>query len=374
MMPAISGLGHRRRAYLAPALAATLIAAMAGGCVSRPDSSALNPVAAVADARTVGVFVATSRGREEAGRNVFTSARAPAANFARFVVSIPPNHTPSMVEWPMQRPADPSQSFAVTDQSALDRPNFLAQLDKAAATTRGEVVIFVHGYNMSFEEALFRFAQVQHDSGLAITPVLFAWPSKADLMGYVADRESAAYSRDYLESVLSDVNRLPHVRKVILAAHSMGCWLAMEALRQSRLNGGAGVSKLGDVVLAAPDIDIDVFRSQLEAIGKLREPITVLASPDDQALAFSRRIGGDVDRVGAVSVEDPRVRETARRYGVRIIDISSSASDTPLNHNRYVTSVPVLAQIAASGGRGRGIVLDAGTYVLDSAARTLLLK
>jgi esterase/lipase superfamily enzyme len=359
----------KRRAGVGRAAALCLIVA---ACAARPDSAVLDPVAIAAPGATSAqIFVATSRARAEPGRNVFTAGRAQALNFAAFTISVPPTHAASNIEWPTTTPADPRTAFATTGQSVLDSGSFYAAIDRAAAAAGGEVVVFVHGYNTNFEEALFRFAQVQHDVGRRGVPVLFAWPSTAEVTGYVADRESATFSRDYLERLLADLGRQPNVRTVLLAAHSMGSWLAVEALRQARIRGGGGLAKLGDVMLAAPDIDVEVFATQLQAIGRLKRPITVLTAKDDRALAFSRRIGGDVERVGAASADDPRVGEAARRFGVRVIDISAMPSDTPLNHNKYVTSVPVLAQLAASGWRRESSLSDVGAFVLDAAGRVI---
>ena len=62
-----------------------------------------------------------------------------------------------------------------------------------------QVLVFVHGFNNRFEDAVFRFAQIIHDSRADVAPVLFTWPSKGSVFAYGYDRESANYSRDALE-------------------------------------------------------------------------------------------------------------------------------------------------------------------------------
>ena len=178
--------------------------------------------------------------------------------------------------------------------------------------TKADVVIFVHGYNYSFEESLFRLAQLVVDGRLTETPVLFAWPSAASVTGYVSDKDAVTYSRDDLVRVLRDVANDPKVGKITVFGHSMGAWLTVEALRQLRLTGqDAVIGRLNGVVLAAPDIDVDVFRRQMEVIGPLDPPLTLLVSRDDRALKISSRIAGSRDRIGARDVNDPQVQVLA---------------------------------------------------------------
>lgn len=81
---------------------------------------------------------------------------------------------------------------------------------------------------------------------------------------------------------------MPEVREINILAHSMGNWLVVEALRQAKMNGhGTFNGKLADVMLASPDLDVNVFRTQLDIIGSLTRPMTVLVSGDDKALALS---------------------------------------------------------------------------------------
>ena len=203
--------------------------------------------------------------------------------------------------------------------------------------------------------------------------VLFSWPSRASLTGYVADRESVTYSRDYLERVLSEIADVPNVRSINLVAHSMGNWLAVETLRQAKLSERSSfLKKLNEVVLLAPDIDVDVFRTQLDAIGKLRHPIIVAISRDDLALATSQRIAGGVSRVGNVLVDNPRAQAAIERYGIDVVDLSQVKSSDYFFHSKFVEALPELQNIAASGGgAGNRNIGGAGIFVLNSAGQLL---
>ena len=130
--------------------------------------------------------------------------------------------------------------------------------------------------------------------------MVFSWPSKAKLLDYGYDRESAMWSRDALEQVLAGVIASPASARIHIVAHSIGTMLTMEALRQIYArHAAAAVERVGAIVFAAPDIDMDVFSSSVERIGPLAAKITVVTATNDRALAVSGWIAGGITRVGA---------------------------------------------------------------------------
>src|SRR5262249_58928572 len=125
------------------------------------------------------------------------------------------------------------------------------------------------------------------------------WPSKAGLFDYVSDRESAMWSRDAFERVLDAVMLSPARSRVHLVAHSMGTMITLEGLRQIYARyGDTAADKIGAVVFASPDLDIDVFTSSIERLGSLARKITIVTATNDRALALSRRIAGRITRLG----------------------------------------------------------------------------
>src|SRR5438093_5472832 len=97
--------------------------------------------------------------------------------------------------------------------------------------------------------------------------------SRGALMSYVGDHNSATYSRDGLEQALDAIARIPSVRSIHLGPPSMGNWIAMETLRQAKLgNRSPFLGKLGAVALFSPDLDVDVFKTQLGVVGPLKTP------------------------------------------------------------------------------------------------------
>jgi esterase/lipase superfamily enzyme len=137
-------------------------------------------------ARQFRVFAATNRARRSEEENVFTADRSLRSNYASFEISVPPQHKPGEIEWPASAP-DPQRSFAVLDQRVLDEQPFRAAI--SAASIQRDIGVFIHGYNVNYQEALYRLAQMTADANMDGVPVLFTWPSQAALSGYLADRK-----------------------------------------------------------------------------------------------------------------------------------------------------------------------------------------
>ena len=106
-----------------------------------------------------------------------------------------------------------------------------------------------------------------------------------------------------------------------------------------------------NVILAAPDIDVDVFQRQMAVIGTLRRPLTVLVSPDDKALSLSGTIAGSRPRVGALNVRDPKVAELALKSQIQIVDISTLKASDGFNHDRFVNVAALYPRLVASATR-----------------------
>ncbi|QRM56910.1 alpha/beta fold hydrolase [Sinorhizobium sp. BG8] len=203
--------------------------------------------------------------------------------------------------------------------------------------------LFVHGYNNNYQESVYRLAQIAEDARDNRGAVLFAWPSKASALGYGADRAAAAASKDGLAKTIEILTEPPDAQ-VALLAHSMGGWLTMETLaKMSRERRGAAFERFSNVALAAPDIDVAEMVGQLETIGRLPRPLTLLVSRDDKALGLSRIISGG-RRVGADDVHDPWVQAAARRYGVRVVDISGLRTADDFRHGRFTAMVALYSK------------------------------
>jgi esterase/lipase superfamily enzyme len=344
-----------------------LLAGTLAGC-ARPGPDVLTPtLATVPGAKIATVYTATTRARAVPGSNIYTNYRSASSNYGEFRISLPPGHQPGNIEWPTG-PSDPAVSFATVQQSVLDRTTFERRTVARENGSKG-VGVFVHGFNTNFQEALYRVAQLKADSHVDGLPVLFAWPSEAKITGYLADKDAVTYSRDQLVDLLTMLAHNRSAGTISVFAHSMGGWLTVEALRQLRISGKGEVLNRLNVVLAAPDIDVDVFCSQMEVIGPLPTPITVLVSRDDLALRLSARLADRHERLGALHIDDPRVQAIVLKDRIEIIDISSVKAPDALRHDRYAAFAALYPRLAAmEGGHELG---RAGAFVLDNMGATL---
>jgi esterase/lipase superfamily enzyme len=331
----------------------------------------LTPVAASSSEKPLQIYVATTRERESLSGNVFTANRANALNFAKFVVSVPPNHKPGNVEIPTATP-DPRSSFAVVDQAVMSEAEFRKAVAPQGDTQRKKhkAFVFVHGFNNNFQESLFRLVQLQADIKIDGIPILFSWPSQGQVAAYEIDKQSASYSRDYLMALLTLLSSSPEVSDIVVVAHSMGALLTVDALRQLRAEGKDRViARLGRVVLAAPDINAKTFRAQVQAIGPLKPPLLVLVSKDDGALQVSSFLDGGIVRAGDINVDDPVVREAALKDKVQIVDISKLAKHDDLGHDQFVSVAVLYSRLHDRVARYR---YTAGTFSVVNDGETFL--
>jgi esterase/lipase superfamily enzyme len=154
-------------------------------------------------------------------------------------------------------------------------------------------------------------------------------------LDYAYDRESAMYSRDALERVLDALMATPGGGRVHIVAHSLGTMLTMESLRQLYArHGDAAAAKIGAVVFASPDIDMDVFASSIPRIGALAGKITVVSAANDLALAVSKRLAGGIARVGVAE------KAQLEGLGLRVIDASHEGWGV-INHDLFLTNAAV---------------------------------
>lgn len=318
------------------------------GCVGRPDG-ALTPVPGAAGAGTeVGLLVATTREPSAQDVELFSGERGAGLGFADITVSIPPDGARAIgeVQRPTTMPGDPTRDFVVTEARRLELPEALETFSRRLEATPGRrVLVFVHGYNNRFDDVVFRFAQIVHDSDAAVAPVLFTWPSRASLLAYGYDRESTNYSRTALETVLRALARNPAVAEIDVLAHSMGNWLTMEALRQMAIRDGAIAPKIRTVMLAAPDIDVDVFRGQMLDIGKERPQMVLFVSGDDRALAVSKRVWQSSARLGAIDPTREPYRSEIEASGLTVIDLTKVRAGDGLHHGKFAASPEVVQLI-----------------------------
>jgi esterase/lipase superfamily enzyme len=350
----VRGAAHSAR----PAALCLLAALALGGCAARATGFLAPVPATVPGASKVEMVVATTREKTGERSEMFSGLRSRTPAFADIVVSIPPDGSRQIgeVQWPQQVPGNPATDFVTLKAEEVDRDQAIAifgRLIKKAPTH--QAVVFVHGFNNRFEDAVFRFAQIVHDSGTDAAPVLFTWPSKGSVLAYGYDRESAGFSRTGLENLLRWLSKNPEVSSIAVLAHSMGNWVTLEALRQMAIRDGKIAPKIKTVLLASPDVDVDVAYEQITSMGKERPSFVLFTSTNDEALAVSRRLWG-APRLGGIDpAQEPYKSELARER-IEVVNLAGVPSPDKFGHGTYAENPKVVELIGRSiaGGQTLG--------------------
>ncbi len=352
----------RRGFWRVGALAFSLLA---GGCLDM--DGGLTPVAESVKPHVEQVFVVSTRSGEANGDAQKLSPEG--AHFSLATLTVPPHHQTGAVERPMFGQPNPDNHFALASRRELDPEEFRAELASHISGRVGvnrDVLVYVHGYNTDFEEARLRAAQIAYDSRFGGVTVLFTWPSQARLTGYVSDKDNATASRDALQDLFTTLSETPGVGKIHVLAHSMGGWLAMEALRQEAIAGKRTLDDhLGQVMLASPDIDIEVFAAQMAKLKPAN--VTVFATNKDRALSVSSFIAESRPRVGAIDPDNAAEREKLAALGAKVYDLNGY-SDGLIDHGAYAVTPKVLASIGADMATPRPeeantvSIIDASNY------------
>ncbi|KQY40620.1 MULTISPECIES: alpha/beta hydrolase [Rhizobium/Agrobacterium group] len=293
----------------------------------------------------VDMLVATSRLPSGDPATLFSGERSVQASLTDVAVSIPSSkiRASGTVQWPKKLPPNPDTDFAVV------RVQPVPDVQQAREWVRkhssgGHAMVFIHGFNNTYEDSIFRFAQIVHDSGADVTPVLFTWPSRAKVFDYNYDKESTNYSRTSLENTLKALVEDKNIKDITILAHSMGTWLAMESIRQMAIRNGGLPKKIENVILASPDIDVDVFSRQWNELGKHKPNFTIFVSQDDRALALSRYISGDVQRLGQINPAEEPYKSKLEKAGITVVDLTKVKSTDRLNHGKFAES-PEIVQL-----------------------------
>ena len=331
------------------------------GCAGRLEN-VLQPVATAGPGTsTVDMMVATTRQPTDKAGELYSGERGTAISLNDIVVSIPPDRNRKIgeVQWPSHVPANPEKEFAVLKVGKVASERNIFEWFGKNRNAKRQVVIFVHGFNNTYADAVFRFAQIMRDSGTDAAPILFTWPSRGNVFDYLYDKESTNFSRRALEDMILQAAKSPDVGEVTILAHSMGSWLTAEALRGVAMRNKTIPSKVKNVILASPDIDIDVFRRQMIEMGVHRPHFTIFPSTQDQALQVSRWLSGGVNRVGGFD-STPYAADLAK-LGITVVDTSSVKPDDALGHNTFADNRDMVQLL---GRRLAGQSLDAGQVSL----------
>lgn len=306
----------------------------------------------------VPVYYGTDRASDTSGvRLTYSAERARRLELGRALVTVPKTHEVPNVERPwvyrlpfssvilLQEKEDPAKHFTIKEIKAMSREE-LAQIvrDRLGASSdfKDQALVFLHGFNNAFESALFRTAQIAYDLKFDGAPFMYSWPSKGQLglQDYSYDRESSTQAEPYLRQFLEFVTRETGAKSVNIIAHSMGNQVLLNVLRELKRLPPADVH-IGEIILAAPDVDRDTFEFLAKEISGFGRGITVLAASNDRALEASRRFWGGVPRAGDMAGGTPVLVA-----GIDTIDISALSTDfLSLNHSSYAEHRQLLVDL-----------------------------
>jgi len=251
------------------------------------------------DHAVMKVFFATDRelsGDRHPAR-LFGSVRGQ-LRYGSCEVSIPRDHRMGEMESPsllrLEFRQDPEQHVVLLSADLTERDSYFGDLRNAiAASGTRSALLFIHGYRTTFEDAARRTGQLAYDLGFHGAPIFYSWPSQGKLSGYILDEANVEWTQADLAAFLADVLQQSDAEHVYLLAHSMG----NRALAQATASVIAArpdlASRIREVILAAPDIDAEVFRQQLlPALAAVPNPLTLYASSEDSALHASKAVHG----------------------------------------------------------------------------------
>ncbi len=315
------------------------------------------------DWSVVPIFFGTDRQRTNTTtRVIYDWQRGRRLELGQALVTIPKKHEVPMVErpWALKIPyleitlyeeaEDPKEHFTLKEIKALTKEQFLALVrEKLAASTqfKDHALVFVHGYQTKFDNAVFRTAQIAYDLKFDGASFLYSWPSGGTLQGYTYDLGSAAQAEPYLREFLQLVRDELGAKKLSVIAHSMGNQPLLRVLQDLKRSLPEGVL-ISQLILAAPDVDRDNFENIVTSIRGIAEGITLYAASNDTALQVSRQVNGGVPRAGDVPEGGPIVIE-----GIDTIDATATSMDSVgINHSGYAENNALLTDIGKLIGEG----------------------
>ncbi len=256
-------------------------------------------------------------------------------------VSLPKNRkpgelpAPSIFKLEFSENADRHVTIQRIDRMSPDE--FFSGIDGVLHRDDSEsALVFIHGYNVAFDDAMRRTAQISADVKFEGASILYSWPSQGQTLSYATDESNVAWSITHLETFLLDLRQRTGVKKVHLVAHSMGNRALVGALERLALRFPDKQPMFGQVVMAAPDVDTDEFvKRYVSSVSNCATRATLYASSGDRALLASMKLHG-YRRLGLTSSPQPTFA------GIDVVDVSPI--DTSILGHSYYGSHPLMLQ------------------------------
>ncbi len=226
----------------------------------------------------------------------------------------------------------------VMQDFATARERFYRELrQRLRVSAQKEVLVFVHGFNDSFEESATSLAELWHFTGRRGVPILYSWPADiGGLFGYFIARESGEFTIYHFKEFMRLLSAMPEIEHINIIAHSRGADITTTAMREliieTRAKGKNPVTvfKIKNLILAAPDLDLDIVRQRLmaEKFGPAFGQITIYTNSADTALNLSEFLmsGTRFGRMKAADLKPSDQEFFSRVPNVNIIDVGATQS------------------------------------------------
>jgi len=319
--------------------------------------TARNPVAAVGNDgtrgndegfRPVDVYYATDRARtgDSSPTLFYGGGRGSELELGVATVTIPNVHAPGMLEapsvWKLEFAPNPAKHVVLQSVTPMPRDGFFGKLQgEFADGQKTDAFVFIHGFNVKFDQAARRAAQMAYDMDFPGVPILYSWPSRGMTVAYVADTAVVRLSGRRLADFLDDLVDNSGATTIHIVAHSMGNRALTDALEILALKRDVTAQSdplFGQVLFAAPDVDAGLFARMIQTIRPIAKRLTLYASEKDWALVSSRKLHGNAPRAGQGG------EDTLADNNVDSIDMSELGEDM-LAHSYFADDSSALADM-----------------------------
>ncbi|SFD76384.1 alpha/beta hydrolase [Pseudoalteromonas denitrificans] len=276
----------------------------------------------------VDINYVTNRKKADSGNDgdFYSNEKRSEVTYGTASVSVPTDHTSGIIERPFLDKAlklfkinreNPDKHICIKSCNETTKQDFLTQIG-----SKETALLFIHGFNVSFNDALYQSAQLKTDLVFNDSFVLFSWPSNANKLLYASDKERAGTAAFLLADLIVDMSK-QNFKEIYILAHSMGSYCLSQALMSNKMNN---INPDVTVALAAPDVDRDDFLTHyFPQYQQSFNQITVYASSKDLAL-FTSSYANNSNRLG-----DSKPITFAK--GMDTVDATPVASWMSFNHS-----------------------------------------
>jgi esterase/lipase superfamily enzyme len=297
------------------------------------------------------IFFATDRRESSQSPTIPFSGDRGKVSYGICDISIPFSHKAGTIERPsvseMQLYENPNKHISLHKLLNNRKADFFSNLKQSLAESRKKrILIFIHGYNTSFNQAAYLTAQLKYDLNFKGPAIFYSWPSQSKAMSYPIDVSNIHWSQPNIKRFLTDIAWRTRPAEIYVIAHSLGTHGLTNALKELAVEQPAIRKRFKEIILAAPDIDRDIFKRDIAPLIVTRKTsITIYASSNDYALKISKGFHG-YSRVGDSKKGVVIIK------GIETID-STNIGSSFIGHSYHAESKTILSDIAELIHKGK---------------------